>query len=158
MDIKNLKPQKNSRFKQGYFTAKFPEKYIGDFSKIIYRSSWEYKFMCSVDINPAVLRWASEPTKIPYYSPIDNKIHNYFVDFFVIIEKDGNKESWLLEVKPISQTKKPVLEGKHTVKKLQSYNWNLKAYIINKAKFAAATTFAESRGMKFGVCTESFFL
>jgi hypothetical protein len=157
MDIKNLKPQKNSRFKQGYFSCRNPEKYLGDVNKIIYRSSWEFKFCSSVDINPSVVKWGSEPTPIPYVSPIDNKIHKYFVDFFVVIEKDGVRESWLLEVKPASQIKKPVLEGNHTVKKLQSYNWALKTFIVNRAKFEYATKYAEERGMKFAICTETFF-
>ena len=48
MSIKNVKPNKNSGFIQGYFNPKNPEKYKGP-SPIIYRSSWERKFMIMCD-------------------------------------------------------------------------------------------------------------
>ena len=35
------------------------------------------------DLNPDVLKWGSEETVIPYVSPLDNKIHRYFVDFYI---------------------------------------------------------------------------
>ena len=36
------KPQKNSRFKQGYFYPQHPEKWVTKINE--YRSSWEQKF------------------------------------------------------------------------------------------------------------------
>jgi len=62
-------------------------------------------------------------------------------------------------VKPDAQTKMPskaLLEGNKTLKKRQQYNWQLRTYIINATKFAAAKHFAEIRGMRFGVAGESF--
>lgn len=159
MSIKNLKPSANSKFKQGYFQVQYPEKYIGNPTEIIARSSWEQKFMNWCDNHPAVKRWSSEPVAIPYISPIDNRQHKYYVDFYAEVLKAGIVEKWLIEIKPNAQTKMPsksLLEGSKTLKKQQQYNWALKTYIINATKFAAAKNFAESRGMRFGVAGENF--
>ena len=68
---------------KGYFKPKNPKKYKGDPTNIIYRSSWECKLMIRLDEDPNVISWGSEEIIIPYRSPIDNKIHRYFVDFIV---------------------------------------------------------------------------
>ena len=157
--IKNLKPQANSRYKQGYYVLKNPDKYLGDKSRIIVRSSWEGKLCNWADNHVAVIQWSSEPVKIPYFSPIDKKTHQYNVDFWMKILKAGNEEQWLIEVKPSSQMKKPsqaLLEGNRTMKKLTRYNRELRTYIVNSAKFEAAKKFAEDRGMRFGVVNEKF--
>ena len=70
-------------YKQGFFTPRFPKKYIGDPTNIVYRSGWEKRVMQTLDENSNVLRWASEEIVIPYISPIDNRPHRYFVDFYV---------------------------------------------------------------------------
>ena len=59
----------------------FPEKYAGDPTNIIMRSSWETRFASWCDKNPSIIRWSSEETIIPYRCPTDNLIHRYFVDF-----------------------------------------------------------------------------
>lgn len=159
MSIKNLKPNANGQFKQGYYSLKYPDKYIGDRSKIIARSSWEGKFMNWCDNHPGVLKWSSEPVAIPYVSPLDGRMHKYYVDFFVQMEKDGKPEGWLIEIKPKAQTKMPnkkLLEGNRTLKKITQYNWQLKTYIVNAAKFNAAKKFAVDCGMRFGVAGETF--
>ena len=69
------------QYKQGLFYPKNTEKYKGDFSNIVYRSSWELKFMHWADESKNVLEWSSEELVIPYLSPLDNKMHRYFVDF-----------------------------------------------------------------------------
>jgi len=157
--IKNLKPNPNGPYKQGYYSLQNPDKYIGDKSRIIARSSWEAKFMNWCDSNPAILQWSSEPVPIPYLSPIDNKEHKYNVDFWVKTLKSGAEEQWLIEIKPSAQMKQPsksLLEGNRTLKKITRYNRELKTFIINSAKFDAAKKFAEARGMKFGVANEKF--
>ena len=159
VDIKNLKPRQNGDFKQGYFQPRNPEKYMGDPTKIIWRSSWEFRFMTWCDIHPQIKQWSSEPVPIPYNNPVTKKVAKYFVDFYIVVEKNGVLESYLIEVKPNSQTKPPnqkLLEGNRTLKKIQSYNWQLKTYVVNKAKFEAAVQFAKSRGMKFAICDEKF--
>ena len=71
---------------QGKYRASFPRKYKGDPNNVIYRSSWEYKFMKWCDATPTVQEWGSEEIIIPYISPVDGKRHRYFPDFYVKIE------------------------------------------------------------------------
>lgn len=157
--IKNLKPSGNGKYKQGYFMPKNPQKYIGDPNKIIFRSSWEYRFASWCDMHPTITKWSSEPLAIPYVSPIDNKWHNYYVDFYVCSVRDGKEQQYIIEIKPKAQREPPdkkLLEGNRTLKKLQRYNAQLKTYLINQAKWEAAKQFAAGRGMRFAVCDENF--
>ena len=68
---------------QGKFRPSFPIKYKGDYNNIIYRSSWEYKFMVWCDRSTSVAEWGSEEVVVPYISPVDGKRHSYFPDFYV---------------------------------------------------------------------------
>ena len=68
---------------KGKFKPSNPKKYVGNPANIIYRSSWEKKFMFYCDTNPDILQWASEEMAIPYYNPIDKKVHKYYPDFIV---------------------------------------------------------------------------
>jgi len=162
--IKNLRPSKNSKYKQGLYAPLNPSKYIGDINNIIYRSSWERKFCQYCDTNPNILKWSSEPLSgIKYWSPIDKKEHTYFVDYYIQVKKlDGTIEDWLIEIKPENQydinkrPKEPV--GNLTEKKIRAYNQKLQIWITNRAKFEAATRFAESRGYKFGAINEKFIM
>jgi len=54
-----------SKYHQGRFNPRNPEKYKGDFRNIIYRSSWEVEFMRYCDRNPNILEWGSEEFFIP---------------------------------------------------------------------------------------------
>ncbi len=104
MDIKQLKPNPNSRFKQGYFQG--AKKYFGP-EPIIYRSSLEYKFMVKMEMSPSVEKWSSEQIIIPYVmkekvaGKFVTKRHNYHTDFSVFL-KNGKK--YIVEVKPRAQT------------------------------------------------------
>ena len=93
---------------KGKFRPQNYKKYKGEHTKIIYRSGWELTFMKYLDRQPEVLRWSSEEIIIPYRSPIDNKLHRYYPDFWVKIKKhDGTFETSIIEVKPKSQTIPP---------------------------------------------------
>lgn len=161
--IKSIGPNKNSKYKQNFFTPKNPQKYQGDLSKIIFRSSWESRFMVWCDMHPDVKKWSSEPIAIPYISPLDKRYHNYYVDFWLYIEHDGVREQYLVEVKPEAQTKPPahklwsiVNEGSATAAQLKRYNRELRTYIVNQTKFKAAERYAAGRGMIFKVADEHF--
>ena len=159
MSIKNLRPVFGGKFKQGYFKVSNVSKYIGDPNKIIARSSWEAKFMSWCDQHPSVIRWSSEPVAIPYISPLDKKAHKYYVDFYVVTMKEDKELQWLIEIKPAAQFKPPdpmMLEGRRTLKKIQSYNWQLRTFIINSAKFESAVRFAQDRNMRFAIADENF--
>ena len=56
----------------GTYTPIHRNKYKGN-KKIVWRSSWELKFMKYCDRNPNVIEWSSEPFAIRYYLPIDKK-------------------------------------------------------------------------------------
>jgi hypothetical protein len=108
--------------------------------------------MMDLDNHPDVLSWGSEEVIIPYRSPIDNRIHRYFPDFVVtMINKHGKKETKLLEIKPLSQTKPPVIaEGK----KSRRYIQEVMTWGVNEAKWKAAIEFCKDRGWTFQVITE----
>jgi hypothetical protein len=154
--IKSTKPTAKSGFRQGYYILINPDKYIGDPTKIIYRSSWEFRFCKYCDENQNVTKWSSEPFPIKYVSPIDNKEHNYYIDFYMRFLKDKEEHDYLVEIKPEASLKKPIFEGIQTMKKLQSFNYAAKTWLINAAKFSAAKVYAESIGYKFTVITEEF--
>ena len=46
------------------------------------------------DLNETISEWQSEEFWIPHRSPLDNRIHRYFPDFFLkYIDKKGNKRT-----------------------------------------------------------------
>jgi hypothetical protein len=136
---------------QGYFKPKNPQKYKGDPTNIVYRSSWELKLMTYLDSHKDILTWSSEEIFIPYRSPIDNKIHRYFPDFIVTkINKEGKKETALIEVKPAAQTKPPKKQDKVTRK----YITEVTTWGINEAKWKAANEYCKDRGWSFHIFTE----
>lgn len=155
--VKKIEP-KTKTFKQGYFKPENPEKYRGDINKIFYRSSWEQIFMTKYcDRNPNCLAWCSEEISIPYYNPIDKKVHQYFIDFFCILRQpDGSNVGVFIEIKPMRELHPPVItEAKRaTIKRTKRYNKELAEYIKNSAKWAAAKEFAEQRNMQFIIVTE----
>lgn len=156
-DIKKLKPNSKGPYKQGYYRVNNIEKYAGDPRVVIYRSSWERKFMIMCDLNPQIIRWGSEPAEIAYLSPIDHKMHIYNVDFFIeVINNDNKRVKYLVEIKPSVQIdKEPVLEGRMTEKKIINHAALVKTYQINRAKQSAAIKWAADRDMKYIVLTES---
>ena len=100
---------------KGTYKPKNPHKYVGDVNKITYRSSYEVRFMKWCDLNDGVLQWGSEEVVIPYISPMDNKQHRYFVDFFIQVKtKDGVIKKYLIEVKPFRFTQEPTLPKRKT--------------------------------------------
>ena len=82
------------------------KKYKGDPTKVIYRSLLERRFMVYCDTNSSILQWNSEEVVVPYRSPLDNRIHRYFVDFWIKFrDKNGDIKTNLIEIKPFTQTK-----------------------------------------------------
>lgn len=138
-------------FHKRRFIPTFPEKYSGDPTCIIMRSSWETKFASWCDKNPSVVKWKSEETIVPYRCPTDDKIHRYFVDFQIQIKnKEGTLRTYLVEVKPAAQTLPPIYPGRQT----QRYLNESMAFIKNQAKWKAATEYAKDRGWEFKIITE----
>lgn len=139
---------------KGIFKPKNPAKYKGNFSNIIYRSSYELRLMSYLDAHPNIIEWSSEEIIIPYRSPIDNKMHRYYPDFYVKkINDKGLIETLLIEVKPKTQTQQPLplkVSAKPTKKYLREVmNWG-----INTAKWKAAENFCIKKDWKFIIMTE----
>lgn len=137
----------NNSYRQGKYRPKNPNKYNGDPTKIIYRSSYELKFMQYCDLTENVNSWRSEEFFIPYISPIDGKVHRYFPDFFVKY-KD---RSIVIEIKPQRDLKMP---EKNPKRKTKSWAYSVKMWAINQAKWKAAKEWCEDRKYEFKILTE----
>ena len=149
MNIKNLKPNVKSGFKQGYYKPHNREKYIGP-GPIIYRSSWERKFCHWCDHNENVINWISEPFSIKYYNVLDKKFHNYFPDFYVKSKNpDGTVSEMIIEIKPLKETQEPKQN-----KNRNRYLTEVKTYVINKTKWDYARAYCANKGWDFIIVTE----
>lgn len=136
---------------KGFFRPLNPSKYKGDPTKIVYRSRWELVYMSRLDKDPTVIEWASEEHVIPYRSPIDNRMHRYFVDFYVKKKMpDGNIRVALIEIKPKAQTVPPKIQTKAT----KRYITEVQTWGINSSKWKAAVEFCKDRGWDFEILTE----
>jgi len=136
---------------KGKYRINNPRKYKGLINDVIYRSSWELKFMKWCDNNPSVLEWGSETMIIPYRSPIDNKLHRYFVDFYIKVkDKDGQTTKYLIEIKPERFTQPPPIPQRKT----KNFIEEVFQYGTNQAKWKAANSYCEDRGWKFIILTE----
>ena len=142
---------KYSRASIGKYKVLHKEKYVADLQEVVYRSSWERKYMQYLDRNPAVLEWGSENIIIPYYNPVEKKTRRYFVDFYAKVkDKQGKIKQYIIEVKPDCQTRPPTRKKRITNK----YKNELRAYIRNQSKWKAARKWASNRGWEFIVLTE----
>ena len=138
-------------YKQGFFKPQNPNKYMGDPTNIVYRSGWEKRVMDWCDANPNIKQWSSEEIVIPYKSPVDDRWHRYFVDFYVeAVGSDGQTLKLLLEVKPKAQTQEPKVQSRKT----KRYITEVVTYGVNQAKWKAAEEYCKDRGWQFMLITE----
>lgn len=136
------------KYTQGRFEPRNPGKYIGDVRNIVFRSSWELRFLRWCDASDAVIGYTSEEVVIPYWSAIDQKMHRYFVDFMIHVTTPVGSKKYLIEVKPKEQTEPP----KKT--KSKYYQSQCITYVQNMEKWKAAKEWAEKNGIEFVVMTE----
>ena len=135
----------------GRFKPTNPQKYMGDYNNIIYRSSWECKVMNWLDKNQDILEWGSEELIIPYKSPVDGRFHRYFPDFIVKVKtKEGTTKTLIIEVKPDRQTKEPKPRKRIT----KQYIQEVQTYGVNQAKWKYAEEYCLDRGWEFKILTE----
>ena len=137
---------------KGKYKIKNPNKYLGNPTNIIYRSLMERRFMEWCDSNDKCYKWSSEEVVIPYISPIDNKQHRYFPDFLIQTPKGW----FLIEVKPLTQSRPPkklVVENLE-FKKKRRYIKSVQTWLVNEAKWKAATKVCEKKGWSFQILTE----
>jgi len=137
---------------RGKYQPSFPKKYRGDYRNIIYRSLWERKFMVYCDNNKNILEWGSEELALPYRSPVDNRVHRYFPDFYIKVkESDGTIKKMIVEIKPFKQTVEPQPKKKKT----KGYIFEVVEYAKNQAKWNAAREWCLDHGYEFKVLTEN---
>jgi hypothetical protein len=136
---------------KGKYKVRAPYKYKGNPTKVVYRSSWELKFMNYCDTNINILEWGSEEMYVWYRSPVDNKPHRYFPDFYIKArESNGQIKKYIIEVKPQRQTKPPAKPKRQT----RGYLREAYEYAKNQAKWKAANEWCLDRGFEFKVLTE----
>ena len=136
---------------KGRYRPSNPKKYRGDSSNIIYRSLWERKFMVYCDNHSKILEWGSEEIALPYRSPIDNKIHRYYPDFYIKVrETNGKIKRYIIEIKPKKQTVEPKVKKRKT----KGYIYEVYEYARNQAKWKAAQEFCKDRLWEFKILTE----
>lgn len=141
-----------SKYYQGIYKPKNPQKYEGDPTQIIYRSSWELKFFNWCDNNPSVVGWCSEEIIVPYVCPTDGKPHRYFPDARIKVRnRTGQVEIYLVEIKPDKQTRPPEVPKRKT----KRFLIEAATYMKNEAKWKAAKRYADDRGWRFMIITEN---
>ena len=137
---------------KGKYQPSYPKKYKGDPRNIIYRSLWERKFMVYCDKNENILEWGSEEVVVPYHSPIDNRYHRYFPDFYIKVrESTGKIKKMIIEIKPYRQCIEPKIQKKKT----RGYIYEVMEYAKNQAKWSAAKEWCLDRGYEFKALTEN---
>ena len=125
---------------------------VEGFLEINYKSGLELKCLRYCDLNKYIKRYSLEPFCIPYISPVDNKRHRYFIDFFIEFQ---NGQKFLVEVKSSGETREPKKPGKKTEKAILNYQKALQTFAVNTAKWKAATQFCQDKGMIFIILTEN---
>lgn len=150
----------NKRYKQGKYILQNHEKYIGDPTNIIYRSSWEFFFAKFCDLNDKIKKWSCENIAIPYHISNDigqTEIHRYYPDFYMEMIKNGDPEFYdrlIIELKPKSELSPPKKPAKQTLKMLENYEYSLRTYKKNLHKWAYAKEWCNRRNIKFVIITE----
>ena len=136
----------------GRYKPNNPAKYKGNPRNIIYRSLWERKLMVYCDTTSAIVEWGSEEFFIPYRSPVDNRVHRYFPDFYMKVRQgDGKTKKIIVEVKPKAQTKPPNSKPARRTKRWLN---EVTTWAVNDAKWKAAREFCADRNMEFIIMTE----
>lgn len=134
----------------GKYIPENPQKYRGNVDNIIYRSSWEKKFLKYLDHNKSILEYSSEEIVVPYISPLDNKIHRYFVDFWIKVkDKEGVIKEYLIEIKPYKETIKPKKK-----KLTPNFIKEVYTYAKNQSKWKAASEYCKQKNWQFLILTE----
>lgn len=156
----------NRVYQTGEYLLQHPEKYKGT-KKPIYKSSFEHRVFYWCDMNLNVVEWEYEPIYIEYLFELDDnakqyekdlvdgKVHKYYPDVIAKIKlQNGTIETFILEIKPYSQTVRPTEPKKKTKKSMNKFNNALQEFLKNSKKWEYADIYAKKNGMKFTLLTE----
>jgi len=164
-------PLFGASYAKATFTPKHPEKCLNTNGKCgkplpQMRSSWEMIVANFCDLEENVLQWGSEVVEIPYYSNIDGKSHRYITDFVILTQnRQGEKEKWLVEVKPLCQVPQlnefgqiifPELKKDKKLTQSRIDRWHEMCNVLKKnhEKWTAARKWAKDNGYHFKLITE----
>jgi len=153
------KSKLNSKYNQGKYQLRNPEKYKGNPSEVIYRSSWEFAFCNYLDNDSTIIKWSCEQPVITYQD-LRNKVHRYYPDFYyekLTNDVDGMVKV-IVEIKPRTELYPPTRPKNETAKALENYEYAVRTHIKNKLKWSAADEYAIKRGMKFVIITEDHLI
>ena len=143
----------------GKFTPKNKEKYLGNVSNIVYRSLWERTAMNYFDMQPEVIKWASEDKHciISYHNPTKPKPGmnaRYYCDFWIKVRKNDMVKCFLIEVKPLKECSPPPKPKNNNAKAQRRYKAQLATYVVNRAKWDQAEKVCKKKGWTFMKMTE----
>lgn len=157
-------------YHQGFFKPTNVLKYIGDPTKIVYRSKWELHFMIYCDQKDIIAKWSCEHIAIPYQDK-NGKIHRYYPDFYIERIDPNDPDNYIraiVEIKPGNEIQpdfvnpdgsiKPpeIYLKKITAKSLESYEYKLKTYQKNLYKWTKAKIWCEQRHLNFHLMNETY--
>jgi len=139
-------------YRQGIFKPTHPEIYRGS-QPIIFRSGMELKMFQICDSHQNILTWGSESVVLPYLSPLDGRMHKYFIDLVMEVKlATGGTQKFIVEIKPYKQTLPPVQSSK---KKSKTILYETIQYQKNMSKWTSAKEWAAKKGYKFIIVTEN---
>lgn len=139
-------------YQQGKYRPKNPNKYHGDCTNIVYRSSYELKMFQYCDLRENIIYWESEEKNIPYLDPITGRWKRYFPDIFIKYkDNEGNVRKALIEIKPQKDLIEP---EKNPKRKTKSWVYRVQMWARNQAKWSAAKEWCKDRNVEFRIFTE----
>jgi len=126
---------------------------------VTFRSSWEYKAFQILDkfTKMGVIRgWVSELSKFEYESPVDEKMHTYFMDL-TLFKKDnkGRDVIQFIEVKPLAQTNPPKKTARTST---SAYTNAVKTFMVNNAKWNTVKDYCIMENDRAGYTKFEFIL
>ena len=150
-------PNNSKRFHQGIYTLVNKDKYAGDPTKLYYRSGLEKRFCYFCDSSHKVLRWASEAFAIPY-KDVDDKIHNYYPDYYLEIDEGNDRPPKIVVVEVKSSAEvtmvAPKIPEKATASSYKFYKRQIIMWQKNMMKWNYAKSFCDMKGWEFLIVDE----
>lgn len=82
-------------------------------------------------------------------------MHRYYPDIIAKIKTNEGVKKYIIEVKPLKQTKPPVKPKNSNAKRVKRYNNEMLMYIKNVDKWEATESFCKKKGYEFKIITET---
>lgn len=162
----NKKPTKQDKYHSGLFKPINSKKLmkVNQYGGVIYRSSWEKRIFTYLDQSSNIIQWMSEGIEIPYFlveskdGDYHKSPHRYYPDIYYELKReDGSVSKVVAEIKPYKETIRPVSPKNPTAKSLQNFEYAVKMYVKNLAKWESAIEWCKSKGYVFIIITEQSF-